>query len=125
MSAESDFGEAINSFLNDDPLVATYHQYSQGSYDPATSEYTTIQVDTTVQAILLDLTRNSNGASSKFGTTIGEADKELYFKPISGITPDATSDKVTVGGWTYKIGVIKSLDPTSVSPMLYNLLLRR
>lgn len=137
MSAQSDFSGMIQEFFNDDPLVATYHQYSQGSYDPSTSAYTTIQVDTLVQAILLDLTRNLNGSSSKFGTSISEGDKELYMKPIlwgetpfrdtlDNITgPDTTSDKVTVGGWTYKVGTMRLLDPKGNSPMLYNLHLRR
>lgn len=117
----------IVDFFNDDPLTATYHQYLQGSYDPSTSEYSITQVDTPMQAIMLDLTRSSNGASSKFGTNISEGDKEIYLKPIpsSSIIPDPTSDKVTVGSWTYKMAVVKSLDPTGTSPMLYNLYLRR
>lgn len=129
MSAESDFGRMIQLFMEDDPLVATYHQYSQGSYNPATSEYETAQVDTLVQAILLDLTGNSNGSSSKFGTSISEGDMELYFKPFSDsplVQPvDTTSDKVTVGGVIYKVAVMKSVNPMGNSPMLYNLMLKR
>lgn len=129
MSAESDFSAAIQEFFNDDPLVATYHQYSQGSYNPATSKYESVQVDTLVQAILLDLTRNTSGASSKFGSLISEGDKELYMKPLVGSSlpssVNTTSDKVTVGGLTYKVSTMRSLDPTGASPMLYNLYLKR
>lgn len=137
MSAQDDFARMINDFFEDDPQIATYHQYVQGAYDPATSEYLTTQVDTIVMVITLDLTRNSNGLSSKYGTDILAGDKDVYMKPMvwGGIPfravleninfPDTTSDKITVQNVTYKVANAKVLDPTGTEPMLFNFLVRR
>jgi hypothetical protein len=129
MSAQSDFTSMINDFFDDDPQVAIYHQYSQGVYNVNTSEYLTTQVDTAVRVITLDLTRNSNGLSSKYGTDILAGDKDVYMKPfyLEEIVVDVntTSDKITVGGILYKVCNSKVLDPTSSSPMLFNFLVRR
>jgi len=129
MSAQDDFTRMINDFFDDDPQTATYHQYSQGSYNPATSEYSTTQVDTPVRVITLDLTRNSNGLSSKYGTDILKGDKDVYMKTfyLGEIVVDVntTSDKITISGVLYKVCNSKVLDPTGASPMLFNFLVRR
>jgi hypothetical protein len=137
MSAQSDFNTMIADFFNDDPQTATYHQYEQGFYSTVSSKYTSVQVDTTVKVITLDLTRNSNGLSSKYGTDILAGDKDVYMSPmVWGVMPfravleninfpDTTSDKITISGVLYKVCNAKVLDPTGASPMLFNFLVRR
>lgn len=132
MSAESDFLPMILEFMRDDPCTAIYHKYSQGTYNPATSDYTTIQVDIPVQVLVQDLTRNSNGLSSVFGEMILAGDRECYMLPPNKadnfampLTIDTTSDRITVGPYTYKVQNMKSADPTNVNPILFQLLIRR
>lgn len=132
MSAESDFLPMIIEFMRDDPCIATYHKYSQGSYDPATSEYTTTQVDIPVQVLVQDLTRNSNGLSSVFGEMILMGDKECYMLPPNKadsfalpLTIDTTSDRITVGPYTYKVQNSKEANTTNTNPILFQLLIRR
>lgn len=137
MSAQDDFTRMLQDFFDDDPQTAIYHQYDQGSYNPSTSEYSTTQVDTPVRVITLDLTRNSNGLSSKYGTDILAGDKDVYMKPMvwgeMGLRiilepieyPNTSADRITLSGVTYKVNNMKVLDPTGNSPMLYNFLIRR
>jgi hypothetical protein len=129
MSAQSDFNAMIVDFFNDDPQTGIYHQYQQGTYNTATSEYSVTQVDTVVNVITLDLTRNSNGLSSKYGTSILDGDKDVYMKPFYvsdvAVSINTTSDKITISGVLYKVCVSKVLDPTGASPMLFNFLVKR
>lgn len=132
MSSESDFLPMVKLFLLDDPCTAIYHKYNQGQYDPATSEYATVQVDIPVQVLVQDLTRNSNGLSSVFGSEVLAGDRECYMLPPnkgSGfalpLDIDTTSDRITVGPYTYKVQNMKSADPTNINPILFQLLIRR
>lgn len=131
MSASADFDRMILDFMQDDPLTGIYHQYTQGSYDPATSTYNTTQIDTPVQCLIQDLDRINNGLSTKFNTLIVAGDRELYMRPVektnplaTPIVPDPSSDRITVNGVTYKIFISRVSDPGSI-PILYNFLLRR
>ncbi len=132
-SAESDFlYSVIIPFMQDDPCIATYHKYQQGAYDPATSEYTTTQVDIPVQVLVQDLTRNSNGLSSVFGSEVLMGDKECYMLPPNKgssfalpLAIDTTSDRITVGGISYKVTNSKEANPTNQNVILYQLLLKR
>lgn len=131
MSASDDFDRMILEFMQDDPQTATYHQYLSGVYNPATSEYTTTQVDTQVQCIVQDFDRLNAGFSSKFNTLIEAGDREMYMRPTekvnhlaTPIVPNPTKDRVTVNGITYKIEIVKVADPGNV-PLVYNFLLRR
>lgn len=133
MSAESDFlVPCILEFMKDDPCTAIYHKYSQGVYNPATSDYTTVQVDIPVQVLVQDLTRNSNGLSSVFGELILMGDRECYMLPPNKsdsftlpLDIDTTSDRITIGAYTYKVQNMKSADPTNSNPILFQLLIRR
>jgi len=132
MSAESDFQRMILDFMQDDPATAIYTQYKQGTYNVATSKYNTVKVETPCKCILLDLTRNSNGLSSVYGTNIIMGDKDCYIYPTNKADPiapplviDTTSDRVVIAGITYKIEVVKSADPTGANALLYQMMLRR
>jgi len=132
MSAADDFDRMILDFMRDDPLTATYIQYGTPVYDTTTGESTTPETLTSVQCIILDFDRMSNGLSSKFGTEILQGDKDFYMYPTNKadplatpIVPNPTSDRITVGGITYKIVNMKEANPQASAPLLYNLMLRR
>ena len=132
MSAEASFLPMLFEFFNDDPMTATYHQELSGAYDPSTGEFTSTSVSTSVKGILLDIDRISNGLSSKYGTEILMGDKEFYMLPTqkvdggaNAIVPNPTTDTVIVAGITYKVHIVKSIDPTGANPLVYNMLLRR
>lgn len=131
MSAAADFMPMILDFMRDDPLSVQHIQSTQGTYDPATSEYTYTESITTCSAILLDMTRNLNGQSTKFGTDIIFGDKELYMLPPNRADSTApqlvintATDRIKVGNTLYKIEVMKEAKPDATIPLLYNFLLR-
>ena len=132
MSYVTDFLPMILDFMNDDPCFGVYHQATNPVYDPSTSTNNYTNVDISVQVILQDLTRNSNGLSSVFGTEILAGDKECMMLPPeyfslspSSLTVNTTSDTMTVAGILYKVVNMKSADPTGASSILYQLMLRR
>jgi hypothetical protein len=132
MSSASDFDRMILDFFRDDPATAYYQKSSLGTYDPATGEVASTLIEVPVQIILLDLTRNSNGLSSKFGTEILSGDKECYILPPEKADPlalplviDTTADRIRIGSIVYKVFRMQEANPTGASPLLYNLMLRR
>lgn len=133
MSAASSFDRMIVEFFRDDPCTATYIQTVAGVFNPATGEMSSsTTLETPVQIILLDMTRSSNGLSSKFGLLISEGDKEVYVRPPNKTNPlalplniDTTSDFLKVGSITYKVASMREANPTGAAPLLYNLMLKR
>ena len=132
MSTEEDFIRSILDFMQDDPLTVYYTKYTQGSYDPSTSEYTSTVVEIPCSAIILDLTRNSNGLSSVYGKSILAGDKDMYLFPpnkldanVSPLTIDTTVDRVRVGSILYKVEDMKELNPQGDNTILYQFFLRR
>jgi len=127
----NDFDAAVLEFFNDYPLTITYIQSVNGSYDPATSEYTVSEIATECKAILLDLTHINNGLSTKYGTQIVSGDKELYLLPPEKdffsapliITP--SSDKVVVNNVTYTVAAMKEINPTGNAPIVYTFHIQR
>lgn len=132
MSAQDDFGRSILAFMQDDPMTAYHIRHTAGSYDPATGEASTTVTETPVRAILLDITRLTNGLSTKFDTEIIAGDKELYCLPPERNDPlsppliiDPATDTIRVGINTYKIVTMKEANPNASVPLLYNLVIRR
>ena len=102
MSSASDFDRMILEFMRDDPMTCHYQKSSAGTYDPSTGELAVTLVEVPCSGILLDMTSNSNGLSSKFGTEILAGDKELYLLPPEKVDPlatplviDTTADRCT------------------------------
>jgi len=132
MSVASDFDRAILEFMQDDPLTVTYVSSSSGTMNYETGEYVPILVSTPCAALLLDLTRNNAGFSTKFGLLVTQGDKEVWLQPPEKadryaeplvITPGA--DKVVIGSTTYTVAVMTEINPTGDSPVIYNMMLRR
>jgi hypothetical protein len=132
MSTFSDSNQAILDFMRDDPLTIVYQQFLNGVYDPTTSELTTTPVLTSAMGLILDLTRNANGLSSKYGLMIVEGDKDCYMYPpylLDGTQPqlviNTAADKMLVGTTLYRVVNCKTLDPSGSGALLYNFMLRR
>lgn len=133
MSAGSDFDVAcVQAFMDDDPLTVIYTSSSGGVMNYETGEYVPTVTATPCRALLLDLTRNSAGFSTKFGLLISQADKELYIQPpekadtlVAPLVITPMADKIIIGTITYTVAAMTEINPTGASPVLYNFMLRR
>lgn len=127
----NDFDIAVMEFMQENPLTAMYIK-AVGEYDPTTGEVVETVTEIPVEAILMDLTLQSNGLSTKFGTLIVAGDKELYVRPPNKTNPlnaplvvDSANDRVRVNGFEYKVVTSKEVNPTGVDPILFDLYIRR
>jgi hypothetical protein len=79
-----------------------------------------------VEAILMDLTLQSNGLSTKYQTLVEAGDKEAFVRP-NKVTPFtiAPADRLLIGGVEYKVVTMKEVNPTTTDAILYSLYLRR
>lgn len=132
MSVASDFDSTVLAFMQDDPLTVSYISSSQGVTNYETGEYLPTTVATPCKALLLDLTRNGAGLSTKFGLQIVQGDKELYLQPPEKANPLVAplvitpgSDKIIIGSVTYTVAYMTEINPTGASPILYNFMLKR
>lgn len=134
----SDFSGVVNDMLTDfgsAGILTT--QLDAGEYDPSTANKTIVTADIVIYGIVMDLSLQSNGWSTKANTLIQSGDKMCYLKPSAELLPilmpdgivvlDPADDRVTFGDVTYKIVSVKVTDPTSsgTKPLYYELYLRR
>lgn len=132
-----DFDSTVLEFMREYPLVVEYKKYTS-VYNPSTGGVDAATVVTTeVNALLLDLTLNSNGLSTRFGTMVVAGDKQLFIQPPQKassnfgnptpeeLTVDPATDRVVVNGQEYKIVTFKEINPTGTNPILYDLYIRR
>lgn len=127
-----DFDHTVLEFIREDGFVAQYKKMS-GTYNPATASLTSSASETIeVNAILLDLTLQSNGQSTRFGTLVINGDKQLLVQPPNKANPlapaleiNTATDRVVVNGVEYKIVTFKELNPTGTDPIYYDLYIRR
>lgn len=127
-----DLDLALLEFIKESGTSAILLKQSEGAYDPALGEVSTTVVEIPVQAILMDLTLQSNGLSVKYGTQVETGDKELYMRPphktntaLAPVEINPNSDKIKVGTTVYKIVTLKELNPSASDVILYTLYLRR
>ncbi len=132
MSTISDFDRMVMEFMQDDPMTATYIQQGEMVFNPSTGVNSSLEIRTTVSGILLDLTMQSNGLTSKFGTAIVAGDKEFLMLPPEKADPLATaliintvSDRVIVAGISYTVIAMREANPTGAAPVLFDLHIRR
>jgi hypothetical protein len=103
-----------------------YHVRTSGEYNPATGSIVEVLKTIPVRAIILDLTLQSNGLTTKPHTEIVAGDKQLYIQPpAQGLVINPSTDKIRVGTTDYDIVTTKELNPDSTVPLLYELYLRR
>lgn len=127
-----DFDQAVLEFIKESGFIAYYVRQADGEYDPATGTVPVTTSQRPVQAILMDLTLNSNGLSTRFGTLVVSGDKQLLVRPPHKTYPtdpklaiNTATDRVLVNGLEYKIVTFKEINPTGADPVLYDLYIRR
>jgi hypothetical protein len=127
-----DFDATVLAFIQDYGTTFTLVKSTGEAYDPATATVVQTTEDIPVQAILMDLTLQSNGLSVKYGTLIQAGDKELYMRPPHKTNPTLSPveivpaiDKIVAGNIVYNIVTMKELNPSGSDPILFTLYLRR
>ena len=128
----TDMDETLLEFIREYPGEATLIRQTTGAYSPATGEVVTTLEEIPVEAILMDLTLQSNGLSTKYGTLVEAGDKELYMRPPHKTNPaivpveiHPATDKIRMAGVVYQIVTFKELNPTGADSVLITLYLRR
>lgn len=117
--------EAASSLVSKFGGPATYTQVVTGAYNPDTGTAAQMVTDVPVTACLLDLTLQSNGYSTKFGTLVQAGDKEAYvIPPPGGLTINPATDTLTYAGIVWKVVTFKEIS-TPDERMVYFLYLRR
>lgn len=134
----SDFTGVVSSMLSDfgsAGLLTT--QLDAGEYDPTIGKKPVVTSDIPVFGIVMDLTLQSNGWSTKNNTLIQNGDKVCYLRPSAELLPillpdgilvvDPADDRISFAGTVYKIVTVKVMDPSSsgTKPLYYELYLRR
>lgn len=126
------FDEVVLEFVRELGAPAQYVSVKPNTYSPTSATATNTTTVFDVKAILLDLTLQSNGYSTKFGTLIQAGDKNLLVQPphkIAGGTPlleiNPATDKIVFAGITYSIVTYKEINPAGNDPLLFDLYVRR
>lgn len=126
-----DFDTAVMELMAEFGTTATYIK-RVSTYDTTTSENVETTKEIPVQVILMDLTLQSNGLSTKFGTLIQAGDKEMFVRPpnktdngVAPLTVDPSNDSVRVKGIEYRIVSSKEVNTTGADTIIYDLYVRR
>jgi hypothetical protein len=132
MTAFADFDGAIGEFFDDFGFEATLLKINSVTHNTTTRGSTPVVVEIPVEAILMDLTLQSNGLSVKFGTLVQAGDKELYVRPPNKVDPvllpltiTPQKDRVRVNGVEYSVVTMKEVNTTGSEALLYDLYIRR
>lgn len=127
-----EFDLTVLEFIRESGSTATLLKQTTGAYDPAAGTASTTSEDIAVEGILMDLTLQSNGLSTKYGTLVQAGDKEFYMRPahktnplLSQVEIVPASDRLRIGTTVYKIVTFKELNPTGSDQILITLYLRR
>lgn len=122
--------QAARELILEFGATGTYTSSSEGPYDTSTGSATRIELSQSCPMVLVDLTLQSNGLSTRFGTQVLAGDKEAYVIPphkAGGqrvtVTPD--SDRVTFGDVTYTVVTYKDANPSGSDSWVWYLYLRR
>lgn len=122
--------QAARELISEFGGVGTYTSTTEGSYNVSTASVTRVELAQQTPMVLVDLTLQSNGMSTKYGTQVLAGDREAYVIPPhkSGgqavpITPN--SDRVTFGGITYTVVTFKDANPSGGDSWVWYLYLRR
>ena len=128
--SQSDFDSACLDVITEFGGAGTYNKVYTVGYNISTGTVDVVTSSIPIKVALLDLHRNSNGLSLKYGTEILAGDKEAYILPPikSGgpaIVVDPVNDKVQVNGVLYSVVTFQEVNPSGVDPILYMFYLRR
>lgn len=119
-----DFHSTVADFMRDYSTPATLLKGSE-EYDPTTGTQNSTTQEIPVEVILMDLTLQSNGLSTKYQTLVEAGDKEAFVRPNKDapfkIEP---ADRLLVNGVEYKVVTVKEVNPTTSDPIIFDLYLR-
>jgi hypothetical protein len=131
-----EYKQLVRDMVAEYGAQATYiRNLGDGAYDPATGVNTQLPAEIPIQAIVMELTLQSNGQQLVNGKMIQWGDKVMYVIPTEGMLPvlqpeagfivEGYDDSVRVGTVVYKVVTMKVVDPTMVNAIMYELYVRR
>jgi len=131
-----DFDDAVADLIGEFGLASNgenkYRKIIASTYSAELGEVSTTVVEYQIQAVLTDLTLQSNGYSVKYGTMVQAGDKEVFVRPphkvgttLTPITIDPATDVIEIRGVSYKIVTQKEINPTGNDPLLYSFYVRK
>lgn len=131
-----DFDEAVAELINEfgfsDIGENKYRKTAVAGYSPELGQASVSIVEYPIQAVVTDLTMQSNGYSVKYGTMVQAGDKEVFVRPPHKVgttsTPiiiDPATDVIEIRGTVYKIVTQKEINPTCNDPILYSFYVRK
>lgn len=127
-----DFDQTVAEFMQDFGGTGYLMVAGQGVRDLDTGDVVITTTEYPVQAIILDLTLQSNGLQTIDGTLIQSGDKRCFIRPINKTTPSAimpainpTKDKFKMADVIYKIVTLKETNPSGTNNVMLELYLRR
>jgi hypothetical protein len=127
-----DFDATVAEFMQEFGGLATFIIAGEAVRDLETGDVTFSETEYEVEAILLDLTLQSNGSQMIDGTLIQAGDKRAFVRPLEKKSPSAvmpaiepSKDKFKMGGNTFNIVTLKETNPSGNNNVMFELYLRR
>lgn len=124
MSAFNPFLRVVSDMMRRFGGDGTMLKISGGVYDPITSTMSSAESEYPIRAMLFDYVPRLDGSGLEKSSLIRNGDKQLFIKPDEGMPAPEPHDKITFGGITYSVIVVKALDPSGSQPIYYELFLR-
>jgi hypothetical protein len=127
-----DFDHTVLHFMNEWGSDFQYIRSVDGEYNPATGSTSSTEKKFLVRGIMMDMTLQSNGLGTRYGTQILAGDKQFFMQPPNKATDGApalvvnpTTDRIKLGNVLYSIVTFKEVNPTGADPIVFELVLRR
>lgn len=132
MKPVDDFDYAVLEFMQDFGTTMQYTKIVAGEYDVETGVVSSTEEVTDVEGIILDLTLQSNGYSTKYGTMVQAGDKEIFVRPpkkadssADNLVVDPATDFIVVGDVEWKVVTFKEVNPVGDdNPILFSFYVR-
>lgn len=131
MASLSGFNRAVANMMRRYGTQAIVLIASQGTYDPDTSQTTSVDTEYTVNAIFVDFPLKMDGIGTEKGTLVQAGDKQCFIQPLNKSIPGATmplpqanKDRVKVADKVYKIFRVKEVNPTMADSVVIECYLR-
>ena len=124
MSAFNPFLRVVSDMMRRFGGDGTMLRIVNGTYDPDTSTMMPAETTYPIRAMIFDYIPRLDGSGLEKSSLIRNGDKQLFIKTDPVVPAPEPNDKITFGGVTYSVVVVKSLDPSGAQPIYYELYLR-
>lgn len=129
----NNFDGVVRRMMQRFPGTAVITIVGDGVYDENTGQYTTTDINYTVNCIVLDYTLQSNGTQTDRGTLIQAGDKQVYVQPTEKSSNGAVlmpkiqpqKDYITIANVKYGIVTFKEFNPSQSNNYLIELYIRK